>query len=370
MTMERRPDVVVTGLGLTTPLGAGTAESWGRLLDGASAVTPEGARVPLSSDDDPRTLQLARRAAREALADAGFPDRDLGESWACAVSGTKPLISTEERVLQFLSPDAVAHAVARSVGVQGPVTNLSAACATGLVSVMTAAQWIRDGRCDRALAGSAESSFHPLYWAGFAQMGVFSKSGVVRPFDRRRDGFLPGEGAGVFVLERADAARARGARIHGVLRGWDFACDAHDAVRFNGEGRVMGRSLARSLERAGWTPSDLDYVNAHGTATRLNDRLESLALESLFAGHRAPPVSSTKGATGHLLGATGAVEFGFTLLSLRDGALPPTLNLDEPETECLDFVPCRARSAPVRRAAALSFGFGGAIASVVVGRSS
>lgn len=366
--MTTRPDrerVAVTGLGLVTPLGENRETSWSRLTSGDSAVGAEGARVPLP-DVRHRALAWAERAAAEALAEVGDAWTG-GERCGCSVSGSKPLLSEFSRdALDWRPPEDVCSMVARLGRAGGPVINLSSACATGAQSVLVAAGWIREGRVDRALAGAAESSFHPLYVAGFDQMGVLSPGRRVRPFDRARDGFLLGEGAGVFVLERWDLARARGAAIYAEVSGGDFSCDAHHATRFNSQGRRMADCLRRALTRAGATPADLDYVNAHGTATLLNDALETRALESLFQEGGAPPVSSTKGATGHLLGATGAVELGFTLLALRDGRLPPTLNLENPETESIDFIPGRSRPAIVRRAASLSFGFGGALASVVL----
>jgi 3-oxoacyl-[acyl-carrier-protein] synthase II len=265
---------------------------------------------------------------------------------------------------EVLAPETVPHTVAREFGVQGPVMNLSSACATGVQSVMVAAGWIRDGRCERVLAGASESSLHPLYLAGFRKMGVLSEAGRVRPFDKRRDGFVMGEGAGVFFLESLASARRRGARVYAELAGWAFGCDAHHATRFNSNGRRMADTLVRALRAAGAPAESLGYVNAHGTGTVLNDALETQALVSLFPG-KSPLVSSTKGATGHLLGATGAVELAFSLLALRDGRVPPTLNMEEPETDRLDFVPNRSRAADVRRVASLSFGFGGSLAAVV-----
>ncbi len=359
--------VVVTGLGLITPLGSGRESSWSALAAGESGVLPSAAgraasapaAVPFSKD--PRAVRFALSAAEEALLDAGFSG-PLGERGGVLVSCSKPLLHGDG----VLPPETVPHAVACEFGAEGPVMNLSSACATGVQSVMAAAGWIREGRCDRALAGASESSLHPLYLAGFEKMGVLSETGRVRPFDRRRDGFVMGEGAGVFHLETLDAARRRGAPIYGELTGWDFACDAHHAARFNSNGRRMADTLSRALRRSGLSPEDLDHVNAHGTATLLNDALETQALLSLFGGEKRPLVSSTKGATGHLLGATGAVELAFCLLALRDGRVPPTLNLEEPETDRLDFVPARSRAAAVRRAASLSFGFGGSLAAVVV----
>ncbi len=370
-------NVVVTGIGLTSPLADSREASWSALIGGQCSVGEDGAAVPLLSDDRPRTIQLALTSAREALADAKFltalagsaagerpTERYLGERWGCVVSNSKPILHGDG----VLEPGVVPQAVARDFGVGGPVINLASACATGLQSVMTAASWIRDGVCDFALAGAAESSLHPLYLSGFERMGVISRDRLIRPFDRNRDGFVVGEGAGVFVLESESSARRRGAQTYGVLRGWDFACDPHHPTRFNSNGQKIASSLSRALGRAGLAPSEIGYVNAHGTATQLNDRLESLALRSVF-GKASPAISSTKGATGHLLGATGAVELAFCLLALRDNVLPPTLNLENPESDALDFIGPSARRESVNAAATLSFGFGGSIASLVVSKS-
>lgn len=376
-------NVVVTGIGLTTPLANDRENSWAGLIGGKCAVRPlatdgwpgQAARltggvrdggVPcsLSPDDNPRTVQLALNAAREALADAGFPlGADLGERWGCLVSNSKPIFYQG-----ILEPGVVPQTVARGFGVAGPVMNLASACATGLQSVMSAASWIRDGLCDFALAGAAESSLHELYLSGFERMGVISSDHRVRPFDRKRDGFVVGEGAGVFVLESDDSARRRGAQIYGCLRGWDFACDPHHPTRFNSNGQKIAASLVRALGRSGMSPSEIGYVNAHGTATQLNDRLESLALHNVF-GKDSPAISSTKGATGHLLGATGAVELAFCLLALRDGVLPPTLHLENPESDALDFIGPSSRRKSIDAAATLSFGFGGSIAALVLSKA-
>jgi len=359
---DLRP-VVVIGMGLVTPLGADVSNSWRRLTAGESGIVEGAGHAPLPADGTPRAVQLALAAAEEAAADGGIAVD--GERLGCAVSCSKPILhgAAPEGLLW---PDVVTHAVSRRFGAGGPVMNLSAACATGLQSVMTAAGWIAEGRCDAALAGAAESSLHSLYQAAFRQLGVLSPMGRTRPFDRRRDGFVMGEGAAVFLLESAERARDRGARVYGTLLGWDFGSDAHHATRFNGNGRRMADSLRRALRRARLEPKSLGYLNAHGTATELNDRLESQALIDVF-GPDSPGVSSTKGATGHLLGATGAVELGFTLLALRDSVLPPNLHLAEPMTDKIDFVQT-ARRKEFRAAASVSFGFGGALASLAVGK--
>lgn len=358
--MSRDP-VVITGVGLVSPLGPDRESSWKALLSGGCAAVPGGARVPVAETDEPRALRFARLAAVEALLDAGVKP-PLGERTGVSVSGSKPLLDAPT----VLAPEVIAQNIAATIGAQGPVVNFSAACATGAISVISAAQWIQEGRCDAVLAGAAESSFHPLYETGFSRMGVLSQRGKVRPFDRTRDGFIMGEGAGVFYLETASSARKRGARVYGAVSGWGAGCDARDVVRFHENGSQVSRVLSQALRRAGLPPEQVDYVNAHGTATALNDALEARALASVFPGERRPLVSSTKGATGHLLGATGAVELGFCLLALRDGRVPPTLHLEDPETDHFDFVPGRAREAALRRAATVSFGFGGAIAAVVL----
>lgn len=360
--------VVVSGVGLASPLGADRETSWRALIAGRSTTDPAGGRVPLAEDGSPRAVSLARVAAREAWADAGFDPADPppGERLGCLVSSSKPLPPMTPGG-PWGAPDEVPTAVAREIGAEGLVMNLAAACATGAQSLLAAAGWIAEGRADVVVAGASESALHPLYRAGFAQMGVLSRAGRVRPFDRDRDGFLMGEGAGVFVLESLEHATARRARVWARVAGGDVSADAHHPTRFNGNGERMTDCLRRALRRAERTPEDLDYINAHGTATRLNDALESQALRRLVPRGGAP-ISSTKGATGHLLGATGAVEIAFTLLALRDGLLPPTLHLDNPETSDLDFVPNRARPATPRLAASLSFGFGGALSAVVLER--
>lgn len=356
--------VVVTGIGLVCPLGADRETSWQALLEGASAVGPTGAFAPVAEKPEPRTRTLALRAAQESWTDAQLEVVDP-ERLACVVSSSKPLLMAGDPLVCF-PPDVIAAAVARAHGVQGAVLNIASACATGAQSLLMGAGWIQEGRADVVLAGAAESALHPLYLAGFKKLGVLSERGIVRPFDRGRDGFVVGEGAAVFVLESLARAQARGCKMYGEVLGGNFSSDAHHATRFNSNGRTMAACLQKALHQSGLTTHQLDYVNAHGTATPLNDSLETQALRMLFPVN-PPPVSSTKGSTGHLLGATGAVEIAFSLLALRDGVLPPTLNMEDPETDRLDFVPNHARPATLRRVASLSFGFGGTLAAVVLG---
>lgn len=365
MSNERRR-AVITGIGLVCPLGADRETSWRSLLAAHSGrMPPNGAFSPVPEGLGPRTLVLALQAAGEAWKDSRLGEVDP-ERVSCVVSSSKPVMGKGDP-WTCQPPDIIPTAVARQHDAQGAVMNITSACATGAQSLLTAAGWIEEGRADVVLAGAAESALHPLYLAGFRQLGVLSKLGVVRPFDRGRDGFVVGEGAAVFVLESLAGANARGAKIYGDVLGGNFSSDAHHATRFNSNGRTMAACLQKALDQAELSVTDLDYVNAHGTATVLNDALETQALVSLFP-KNPPPVSSTKGATGHLLGATGAVEIAFSLLAMRDGLLPPTLNMETPETDRLDFVPNHTRSAKLNRVASLSFGFGGALAAVVLGK--
>jgi 3-oxoacyl-(acyl-carrier-protein) synthase len=361
--------VVVTGIGLTTPLGIGRERTWGNLLDGHSAVRrdqifPDVLTSRINDLDVPaetRLLSLGFLAAAEAIHDATlasffYPPERLG----CTVSVSKPDISFKD----LFYTSTLGKQLFRIFNFRGPMQNLAAACATGADSIILGADWIRQGVCDAVLAGSAETSLNELYVSGFRQMGVLSAKGV-RPFDRNRDGFAIGEGAGIVMLERADTAIMRGAKIYGEVSGWDMSNDASGPVAFNSDGSSITGAIKRALKRAGL--ESVDYINAHGTATYLNDIVETRAICGAFGTAASKiPVSSTKAATGHLLGACGAVEAAFCLLSMRDAAIPPTLNLQEPDPECgLDYVPGVARHKVISRAMSLSFGFGGQIGVII-----
>jgi len=354
---------VITGVGLATPLGKDRETGWRNVVAGLSATKPEGAWVPWSQSDDPRAVNLALLAGQEAWADAGLSPLENPERLSCVVSCSKPLIE-KKTVFSCLSPDIVPTSVARRFGAGGRVMNMASACATGTQSLLTAMGWIAEGAADVVLAGASESSLHFLYEAGFDRLGVLSASGRCRPFDRDRDGFVMGEGAAVFVVESHTHAHRRGAHVYGVVLGGSFSCEATHTVRSSETG--MSRCLLKALTNAGVSSSGVDYVNAHGTGTALNDSLECNALLSVFDG-KPPPVSSTKGATGHLLGATGAVEIAFSLLAMRDNILPPTVFLEHPLSDRVDFVPLRSRSEKIELAVSVSFGFGGALAAVVLG---
>lgn len=357
------PPIAVTGMGWVNAWGRGE-KVWDGLLAGVSCG---GELSSIVEDEKPRALAMARRAMSDALGQAGIsPQSDLTtpREWGLTVSTGKPQWDGQA----WRQPESLTHCLAQEAGVEGPVVSVVAACATGLHAVMTAAEWLGEGRCRYVLAGSAESSFHPLYLAGYERMGVLSPQGVMRPFDRRRDGFIVAEGAAVFVLERPENARARKAQPLGIITGWDRASDAHHAVRFNAQGSAIAGSLRRILAKAGRTPGQIDYVNAHGTATRLNDGLELQALADVFRGNLCPAISSTKGATGHLLGAAGSFELGVCIQSILHQQIPGTVHLEQPEMTDLNLVRAPQRMG-VHRAATLSFGFGGVIGTLVVERA-
>ena len=258
--------------------------------------------------------------------------------------------------------DCLALRLARALGAQGPILAPNAACATGSHALALGAQMIQNGRADIVLAGALEFAQHPLVLAAYRNMGALSKSGKMRPFDARRDGFVANSGAGLVILESPTHAQKRGAKIHGFLSGFSLKCDATHLTSMNPSGETIARAIEDALQKAG--KPQIDYVNAHGTATRLNDLTEARALQSVFG--RGVAVSSTKGLTGHLLGAAGAVEAILSLQTLRDGVLPPNLGLEQVDEEFdLDFV-LTPRAANVKAVLSLNYGFGGHIGALIL----
>ena len=242
-----------------------------------------------------------------------------------------------------------------------------AACATGAHCIARGAQMIRWDQADWVLAGAVEASLTPLVMAGYRQLGALSKSGVMRPFDKRRDGFVPSEGIGALILENEETARTRGAKIYGYVTGWDMGADASSLTGLCPSGDSIARAIERALQRAG--NPQIDYINAHGTATPLNDLAESRAIEKVFG--RSVPVSSTKPLTGHLLGAAGAVEAVLCLQAMRESWAPPTLNLEEADDDyALDYIPVTddecGRDLPMKNVLSLNYGFGGHIGVLVI----
>ncbi len=386
--------VLVTGVGAVTPLGVGARALHERWSAGACAI--EDGEAPCAEFDptDFMSVKEARRADRftqlaigacaEALAEAGIAEElpceaeRVGCVLGTGIGGIATLVDGQdtlrERGSEFVSPLAVplmmsnagAAALSMRHGLRGPSLAVSTACASGAHAIGCAMRMLQSGEADIVVAGGSEAGLTPLARAAFASLDALSKSGVSRPFDARRDGFVMGEGAGVLVLEREDSARARGARVHGALRGYGASSDAHHLTAPREDGEGQAGAIRAALADAGVAGEQIAYVNAHGTSTPLNDRTETQAIKLALGEHaRRIPVSSTKSAIGHLLGAAGAVEAIATLLALRDRIAPPTLGLQEAEAGLdLDYVPGGAQPfAPAGEGPVLalsnSFGFGG-----------
>jgi 3-oxoacyl-[acyl-carrier-protein] synthase II len=385
--------VVITGMGAVTPLGVGARTLHERWTAGNTAVEGgEGACTTFVPTDHlsrkearraDRFAQLGIVAADEAVRDAGWGDgvydpERVGCVMGTGIGGLTTLEGNHDALrdegagavsplaIPLMMSNAGAAGLSLRHRLQGPVFGIVSACAAGAHASGTAMRMIEHGDADAVLTGGAEASLTPLARAAFASMNALSPSGLSRPFDARRDGFVMGEGAGVLVLEAEEAALARGARIAGVVRGYGTTGDAHHLTAPDAAGTGPARAIRLALSDAGLEPEDVDYVNAHGTSTPLNDRAETVALK-LALGDRAGrvPVSSTKSSIGHLLGAAGAVEAIATVLALRDRVAPPTLGYEEVEEGLdLDYVPGRARPlADTDGAPAIglsnSFGFGG-----------
>ena len=402
-----RPRVAVTGMGVKTPAGTDLASFWATLLAGRPTAAPvtrfDATVLPVGfacevPGFDPgaylghkearradRVTQLGFAAATDALVDAGDLGADPGRCGVVAGTGVGGLWTQEEeekvlfergpsRVSPFLVPMMMANATAGLIamrhGWKGPNICIATACAAGTHAVGEAARFVRDGSADVVLAGGTEAAITPIAMAAFARMGALSSrsddpAGASRPFDADRDGFVMGEGAGFLVLERWDRAEARGARIYGEILGYGRNSDAHHITAPSPDGSGAVACMELALEDAGLGPSDIGHVNAHGTSTPLNDAAEAEALVKVFAGS-PPPVTSTKGVTGHLIGAAGAVEAVCSILSSRDGLVPPTANHRRTDPNVtIDVVSGSPRSVtgPVL---SNSFGFGGHNATLVL----
>jgi 3-oxoacyl-[acyl-carrier-protein] synthase II len=403
--------IVVTGVGAVTPLGVGARTLHERWCAGECGIAGgEGACADFEPKDflsakevrrADRFTQLAIAACAEALADAGWRDGEpdgrgssapydperIGCVLGTGIGGIQTLVDGQdtlrERGSQYVSPlsvplmmsNAGAGALSMRHDLRGPSFAVSSACASGAHAIGSALRMLQCGEADAVVAGGSEAGLTPLARAAFSALDALSQTGVSRPFDARRDGFVMGEGAAVMVLERAGAASARGARVLGTVRGYGASSDAHHLTAPRDDGRGQAAAMTAALADAGVAAEQIDYVNAHGTSTPLNDRAETQAIKLALGEHAMRiPVSSTKSAIGHLLGAAGAVEAVATLLALRDRIAPPTLGLSEPDEGLdLDYVPGAAR--PLTRggngdsaergadgpvlALSNSFGFGG-----------
>ncbi|MEU2613954.1 beta-ketoacyl-ACP synthase II [Micromonospora sp. NPDC007271] len=406
-----RPDVVVTGLGATTPLGGDVASTWDAMLagrSGVSALTQEWAaqlpvriaaqlaveptevldRVKLRRLD--RSEAIALIAAQQAWADAGLADTGpdperLAVSIGSGIGGATTLLAQDDileasgprrvspHTVPMLMPNGPAAWVGLELGAKAGVHSVASACATGAEAIALGLDIIRAGRADVVVAGGTEAVIHPLPIAGFASMRAMSTRNddpekASRPWDKGRDGFVLGEGAGVVVLERADHAAARGARVYARLAGAGITSDAFDIVQPHPEGEGAIRAIGKAIADAGVAPTDITHVNAHATSTPVGDMLEIGALRKVLGDH--PVLSATKSMTGHLLGAAGALESIATILAIRDGVVPPTINLDDPdEGLTLEVAAHKARHMEIPAALNNAFGFGGHNVALVFTRA-
>ncbi|GGN80199.1 3-oxoacyl-ACP synthase [Actinoplanes lobatus] len=394
-------DVVVTGLGATTPLGGDVASTWDAMLAGRSGVSPltqEWAgqlpvriaaqlavepievieRVKLRRMD--RAEAMALIAAKEAWADSGLADSGLDPerlavSYGTGIGGAITTLEQDDileksgprrvspHTVPMLMPNGPAAYIGLELGARAGVRAMASACATGAEAVALGLDLIRAGRADVVVAGSTEAVVHPLPLAGFASMRAMSTRNdepekASRPWDKNRDGFVLGEGAGALILERADHAVARGARIYARLAGAGITSDGYDIVQPDPECRGGIRAMRMAIQDAGLTGADIHHVNAHATSTPVGDMGEIKGIKASVGTH--PILTSTKSMSGHLLGAAGALESIATILALRDGIIPPTINLDEPDERLdLEVAAHKARAADIRAAMNNSFGFGG-----------
>ncbi|MDX9820857.1 MAG: beta-ketoacyl-ACP synthase II [Syntrophales bacterium] len=404
--------VVVTGLGAVTPVGNSVGESWEALCSGRSGIGPITKFDAAAFDTriagelkgfDPiryvtkkeqrrydNFIIFALAAAEEAAADAALsvvgPEAErTGVIIASAIGGVETIETEKEALLAggprkmsvFAIPAVLANLAAGHVsirfGAKGPISCPVTACAAGTCAIGDAFHLIRCGRADVMFAGGTDAAITPMSIGGFNRMRALSvrndePAKASRPFDRDRDGFVLGEGAGVVILEEMQHALNRGARIHAEVAGYGSTADAfHMAAPPPGH-EGAARCMRVALDDAGMRPEDIDCINAHGTSTPLNDAYETQAIKAAFGNHsRSLAVPSTKSMTGHLLGATGAVEAIFSVRSIEEGIVPPTINLDHPDPECdLDYVPNTARRRAVRTVMSNTFGFGGVNAVLIL----
>lgn len=400
--------LVITGMGAVTPIGIGVAEYWKALVQGACGIgkitrfDASSLRVQIAAQVKafdpaaymPKTLartmapfmQYAYTAAKEALEGSGLeiaPERDrIGIVMGTAMDGVTTVAQTQEafdagqrvgpRFVPMTIGNIAAAQIAISYGIHGPSLTLNTACSAGGDAVMTAAMLLRTGEADAVLAVGGESILCPIVVAGLAQAQALSRrnenpEGACRPFDAKRDGFVIGEGGGALLIETEAHALARGATIYAELAGYANTSDAHHVTAPCPDGAGAAVCMKRALARAEMVPSEIGYINAHGTSTVLGDKAETLAIKAVFGGKEtAPPVSSTKSATGHLMGAGGLTEAIACILAIQEGILPPTLHLDTPDAACdLDYVPHTARRAEITAAMSNSLGFGGQNSSLI-----
>ncbi len=396
---------------MITPLGTGTEKSWKGLLEGRSAIrkithfNPEGlpcqiaAEVPDFDIDRfieikeqkkmDRFIHLGLAAATLAMEDSGLEVTEsnadtIGVIVGAGVGGLSAIEHYEQvllekgpkRVSPFFIPMTIINLTSGQIsirfGVKGPNSAVATACATGTHAIGDAFKLIQHGVADAMICGGTEACITPLGIAGFTSMKALSTRNdapekASRPFDRDRDGFVMGEGAGILILEEMENAIKRGARIYAEVTGYGLNSDAYHITSPSPNGEGAAKCMGLALKDAGSSPGEINYINAHGTSTKYGDELETTAMKTVFGAHAYKLcVSSTKSMIGHLLGASGGVEAGICALSIYNGMMPPTINLDNPDTECdLDYVAHKARSLDINMAMSNSFGFGGTNACII-----
>lgn len=403
--------VVVTGMGAVSPIGNNLKENWASLMAGKSGAGPltkfDASSFPVRISAEVKNFNpedyldkkevkkfdgfvfFAIAAAEEAMKQAGLEtfNYDKNRAGCCVgagIGGFKTIEDTQEaylaggfrKVSPFFIPSAIINManglISIRYGLKGPNVSIVTACATGTHSVGDAARIIERGDADIMVAGGAEAAITPLAVGGFTNMRALSRRNeepekASRPFDKDRDGFLIGEGGGVLVLESLEHALKRDAKIYGEIVGYGMTGDAYHITMPSEDGDGAIRCMAMAIKDAGITPDKIDYINAHGTSTPPNDKLETIAIKSLFgeAAHKVK-ISSTKSMTGHLLGAAGAVESIYTLMAINEGMIPPTINIYDQDPECdLDYTPWKPVKHEVTYGLSNSFGFGGTNASLV-----
>lgn len=408
--------VVITGMGMLTPLGLDTASTWQGLVSGKSGIgcitqfdasrhetkiageikgfDPTAFMSIKEAKRMDRFAQLAVAAAKQALEQSGLAvdasnADSIGTIIGSGIGGLNTLFEQAKALIEKgpdrLSPftvpmmisDMAAGQVSISLGLKGTNFCTTSACSSGADAIGVAFEFIRRGDMPVVFTGGSESCINPLGVGSFSALKALSTRNdspetASRPFDATRDGFVISEGSTVLVLENLEHARARGARIIGEILSYGASADAFHMTQptENGEGGV--RSMKRAIERAGLKPEDVDYINAHGTSTQINDKMETCAIKSVFEQSACKvPISSTKSMTGHLIGAAGALEAAICALVIKEGIIPPTINLTHPDPNCdLDYVPNKARQAKVKIALSNSFGFGGHNSTLILGRYS
>ncbi len=410
--MNRR--VVVTGIGLVTSLGVGTEATWAALLAGTSGAGPitkfEAEHFatrfacevkgfdPLAFVEKKDVkkmdvfIQYAIAATQYAMDDSGLvvtPEiaPEVGVSIGSGIGGFATIEREHSALLEggprkispFFIPASIINLASGQVsirfGAKGPNLATCTACSASAHAVGDSYEIIKRGDADVMITGGSEAAITPMSVGGFGALRALSQRNdeparASRPFDKDRDGFIIGEGAGVLIIEELEHAKARGARIYAEIVGYGMSGDAYHITAPSEDGDGAVRVMTRAMKKAGLQPSDIDYVNAHGTSTPFNDKLETLAIKKTFGDHAAKlAISSTKSMTGHLLGAAGGLEAGISALVVHHQVVPPTINLDEPDAECdLDYVPNAKRAMSIRHVLSNSFGFGGTNAALVLRR--